>query len=205
MKRVIKEILIAAFVIAVATYSGVADADPIGPDCESCRGGIFTLEYALVDSDTARITYTADLEDSTVSSIDAIAFKAWTGNASISGSLDSSPAGWGSSFLSGGLNSSGCNSSSANFVCSQGPSGGLSAGDPGDVYTWIFTVNFTGGSLITTENGASIKADFSPNGVLSEAITLQPRPVVPEPGTLLLLGAALGGFGAWARGRRRTV
>jgi hypothetical protein len=178
-----------------------ASADPIGPDCDSCYGGIYTLEYVVIDADTVQITYTMDAEGITGRSIvDAVGFKIAT---SVTGaSLDSAPAGWGTDIeINSGVNANGCSGAGSGFVCSDytGVGSGLPVGNPGNIYTWVFTVDYSG-SLATDPGAASIKADFD-QGVLSEAITLQPRQPTSEPDTLAVLGLGLVGLGLLWRKR----
>ncbi len=214
MSRVMKALGIAAIVMAVGIYAGAAQADPIGPNnCDSCLGGIYTLEYTVVDSNTVTIKYTADLTNmnANITDIDAIAFK--IASSVTAATLDSAPLGWGADINTNEtLGAAGCAGGGNGFICSDGNN--LL---DGSIYTWEFTVDYTGtlftgllGPLCTNDvpSCASIKALFSTDNqstpLLSENITLQNSgnlPLVPAPTTLLLVGSGL--VGMWALKRRR--
>src|SRR5262245_46699234 len=64
---------IVVLLIVAGFVAGPAQADPIGPNCGSCNGGIYTLSYSgvpLPDADpiheTFRVTYHMDLTNYTL-------------------------------------------------------------------------------------------------------------------------------------------
>lgn len=184
-------------------------ADPIGPNCGTCQGSIYTLQYALESTSggnsTYDITYTIDTTgyNGGGTNLDSAAVKVVSQFPSAL-ELDSAPGGtsnW--SVMDGGISAAGCDGSGNGFVCSSATAtGGVGAYDAvGGTLVWIFDVTVPTGSLITSSFGASIKAryvDSSDNkvgGLVSEDITLQPGtpppppPPVPEPVSLLLFGS----------------
>jgi uncharacterized repeat protein (TIGR01451 family) len=169
---------LATLVLALAFGAGMAYAEPIGPDnCpnQSCLGVQYTLAFLQIDDDTVQITYTANAERGERDVIFAIAFKVAE---SVAGArLDAAPAGWGHDARpNAGLTENGCSGlNSANgFVCSQGDVR-LPVGFPGNIYTWVFTVDLQGpvaDELFTDPLEAHVMAAFIPRAITSEDITL---------------------------------
>ena len=197
--------LLLAVVLSMSVFVAPVYADSIGPNgCSGngCFGGIWTLQYApTATADIFQIIYTVDTSGmTTFGPITQIAFKVSSSIDSIS--LVSSPGTWGTNVQGNiGASQNGCSSGGSGFACSTGDNS-LAIGSL--TYQWVFLVDVDL-PLMTGPLQASIKANGTGQGqVLSQAITLQP---VPEPGTLLLVGSALAGIGAWRRrrGLGRTV
>jgi hypothetical protein len=205
--------------------AGAVWADPIGPDCGTCDGGIYTLEYsgsALPDADplheTFRITLTIDTSGvsgvvPTAVAIDAAAIK--VSSSTFASSLFDAPdasgnpggvADW--NLVPGGINAGGCSGSGSGFDCADWIAVGNGAAI-GGILQWTFDQTVDNGTLDTSLFGATIKARYvDANGgkvgaLVSEDITLQvcDRPggcggqEVPEPGSLALVGLAFSVLG----------
>jgi len=199
--------------VAAALVAGGAAADPIGPDCGSCFGNVYTLSYDEVTPEEFAITLTIDTADTTLDATDYVAQVAFKATSSsddvVSATLVSTtaPGAWGQPTV-GGLNNGGCTVGEQGFVCSTD---GTSALTDGSEYSWLFDVVVTDAAQWLLDLGAaSIKANFGPDSGLltSEPITLQPGDgtgpptgTAPEPATLALVGLGVLAVGASRRRR----
>jgi len=199
--RAISWSTLAVAVLVTSVYASPGYADSIGPNCGSCFGGIWKLEYSLAGNTPSptdyNIFYTVNTSGMNASfgNLTTIGFK--VASHLVSASLVTSPAGWATDAkVNQGVSDNGCTNGGNGFLCSQGST---ALPIPDGIYTWQFLVDTGNSALFTGSLAASIKANGSGQGqVLSESITLQ---TVPEPTTLLLVGTLLAGLGIWGRKR----
>jgi hypothetical protein len=162
----------------------------------SFGGGLFNHEALLSVADDPLI---AGLPSVVIS---AVNFKA--ANSVTNGMLVSVPASttvskWHTS--PGGLNSGGCSGSGAGFICSEASVGvsdpaNFVASAAGELWQWYFN---TSGPLFEDLEGAHVGAKLTPldrpGRLLSQEYSgpevPPPAPPVPEPATIVLLGAGL--------------
>lgn len=179
-----------------------ASAASIGPSCGTCQGSIYSIQTTTLTpvattatTETWDVAYTVDTSgyNGGGTHLNQVALK--VSSSIVSGALLSAPGGvvdW--NVIMGGINASGCSMAGSGFDCASATSVGVSPVVPGGTYTWVFQLVLPTGGLLTGANQASVKARYVDNGgnkvgaLLSEDITLS---VVPEPGSLVLLGAAV--------------
>jgi hypothetical protein len=207
----------------LALFAFGAHADPIGgpgSTCGSCQGGVYTLTYdgtALPDADplheTYRVTLTVDTNTYTGGGAAIAATSVKVASAIIFGgsSLFAAPGGlanW--SLVDGGIAAAGCSGAGSGFLCADYVGAGAGAA-VGGILGWVFDIQVNNGALFTDLLESSIKVEYvnsagdKVGALVSENITLQVPPpplLIPEPGTLSLLGLGLVALGL--RRRRKT-
>jgi len=179
-------------IAALLVLPALAFADPIGPNCGTCDGGIYTLSWSgsplstTATTETDEITLTIDTSGVTASLIgqggtapfflNSVAPKIVGNKADlISATLVSAPSPlsmW--THVPGGLNSGGCDGSLDGFDCwTAAPATGAALGG---ILTFVFDETITLGKLTTAADIKALYVDSNNNHVgnlLSEAITLQ--------------------------------
>jgi hypothetical protein len=194
---------------ACLAFACAIEAAPIGPNCGTCQGSIYSLTYSgspiatTGNSETFRITFTIDTSgyNGGGTNINTVALK--VSSSFLDAELVSAPDGvasWVEMF--GGLNAAGCSGSGSGYDCVRVANFADAPLVPGGTYVWVFDIEVPTGDLFTGEGQASVKArygdEFSAKvgALVSEGITLG----VPEP----LLGSLLAIGGKLAVWRRRT-
>jgi len=201
-------LLSAIAAVAALGLPAVSIADSIGPNCATCQGSVYTLEYGgapiatTATTETYRITLTIDTSGYNGPGVQLNAVAIKVSSMLVSMSLLDAPDGaaaW--TTWMGGLNANGCSNGGSGFECAYAGLHGVTV--PDGSYSWIFDLTMNTGVLFTTPNSSSIKVRYiDANGVkagdiVSENITLQ---AIPEPTTVALLGS---GVLALASARRR--
>jgi hypothetical protein len=203
-----------ACVLLAAITAGLASAGTIGPDCNSCDGGIYTLSYSNLQTSggTTTLDVLLSIDASNVSAtlgatayVRDVAVKVSSSLNTSASSLTHAPVNlvsW--SMVQGGLNAGGCSGAGSGYACAawMGSGPGVAAGN--GTLDWTFHLSIPSGALITSPLGDSIKVRYVNSSaakigsLVSEGITLSE---IPEPSTYAL--CALGLLLASWRMRRR--
>ena len=208
-------ILATSMGLAMLLVPATSQASTIPYDCTKCgdHNTAFDITYTVVNPalNTYQLTVTAWYQpagagDMDYTYINAIAMKL---NGVTHDALPtvSGPDGGPWTVLNLGLSASGCNGSAAGFFCANSTGSGAAHSGPGDSDTWVFlldlnaalgptqTVHFKGHFVDANGNkvGDLISDDFTAN--LFEEPNCGSGPctptAVPEPASLLLMGAGL--------------
>jgi uncharacterized protein (TIGR03382 family) len=208
-----------AFAAALGVLaSGAASADPIGPECGTCQGSIYTLEYdptplaTTPTTKTYRITLEIDSSGYTGGGVGIDTVSVKVANLLLGAWLTDAPSGVGNwlEFTNQGLNAAGCSSSGGGFSCARVVTDGAVPAVGGTLF-WEWNIVIASSiDLLTDPFEASVKARYvdelrqKVGALVSEDISLQPTGIpVPEPATATLAASGLAVLGALSRRRRR--
>jgi len=191
MKKVL--ILSALLVLASIGFAGVANADST-----TAGGVVYTFTNSGSDgSGGFLVTMTIDTTGATATGTLASFAVQFTGNTSVTFQSISANAGglagW-TTPIQGNNGGNTCNAGMANFVCSAiaGSNTGISitAGGPGDVYTFVFDVH----GLASAPTATHIQTMQSEGDLaISNDVGIGTPTPTPEPASMLLLGLGLVG------------
>jgi hypothetical protein len=183
----------------------VASADPI-----TANGAIYTLSYSgtpiasTSTTDTYRITYSIDTTNYDVvnasGSANLTAISVQAASSIDSFTAVSAPGGF--TYTTGTSNATGCGGGGSGWVCADTSTGPIV---PDGTFDFVFDITVDSGDLFTSTDAASVKALYTyinsannkltVDSQLSQHISLQTTPSVPEPASFALLGLGLAAVG----------
>lgn len=184
-----KRILIFASLLALASFGFASNALA---DSTSAGGVVYTFTNDGSDgSGGFLVTMTVDTTGATASGAMTSFAVQFTGNTGVSFQSISSNAGSWSPLIQGNNGGNTCTAGNANFVCSNGTPGiTITAGGPGDVFTFVFDVQGLGSAPTTTH----IQTNQGEGALaISNDVGIGPPTSTPEPASMLLLGLGLAG------------
>ena len=196
-----------ALAVVLALASVTASAVTVGPDCETCQGGIYTLTSSPVSSNGDEVTYNFTLETDTSgyngggAFINSVSIK--PGSSLESGILLFPASGWSTEL--GGLNAEGCSGAGSGFICSQSTGLGTAVGGTN---TWTWQITLLATSLFGELEDASLKIRYvdglgeKVGALVSTNFNGETIPEVPDPATAGLAGLGLSIIAiiGWRRG-----
>ena len=216
---VLKRLLLATSMGLALLVPATSQASTIPFDCDKCgnHNTAFNITYEVINPalNTYALTVTALYQPAGADAMDYVYINAISmkfegltfenGTPSVTLGPDGGP--W--TVLAGGLDNGGCSGNGGGFFCANSSGVGAGHSGAGDSDTWVFlldltaplgptqTVHFKGhfvdangnkiGDLISDNFTATPPGDVDPN---CTSVTCSPT-AVPEPASLLLMGAGL--------------
>src|SRR5712664_2068459 len=190
-----RKLLQALILLLVATVFGApSKADTIGTlTLTNCGGGsgcpAATYSFDITGT-SATLSITINSAPNSTNNIISGVDLGFTASSNISKlTLFSSPGGF-TATRTGSLNNSGCGSNGGAFICSSGP--GVTVTN-GQTYTWGWNFTNSGGTALAGD--VHVGANYNPANGLIVSCSINscgaPTTSVPEPGSMMLLGAGL--------------
>ncbi len=180
-----------AYALLAAITAAIALAGTIGPNCNSCNGGIYTLSYSNLQTSGGTTTLDVLLSIDAANVSSTLGATAYVRDVAVKVSSSTNTSGnsllapvslvnW--SLADGGLSATGCSGAGSGYSCADWGGSGPGVATGNGILDWKFHLSIPAGSLITSPLGDSLKGALRRLGgsrigaLVSEGITLSEIP-----------------------------